>query len=595
MASGVAASVLDVATPEADKDEKDSVVRTRVVVLLAAAASIFLLAGWFLWPASLGGRATYVATHGVSMQPRFHTGDLAIVYPASRYEPGEIAAYRSDLLHAVVLHRVIATAPDGYVLKGDNNAWRDPEQPANEQMVGRLGIRVPYGGIVLGWLNQPPMIGLFAAAILTGGATSAARLRRRRRRRQRRRAAQAERTPMNLRSLYATSRAQPRSAAFAAAAAGTLALLCAGLASATYVVPGKSFRAEDVPWTTQVTYAYSAATAPNVVYPDGQVVSGQTVFRKLVDHVTVRATWSLRTRAEHDINGTARLQAIVRGPAGWSHPVDLSPTRAFTGDRVDLTGTLDLGALDDVVTHAGDLTGIRSDRYTVSLQPVLDLNGTIAGAPVDPSEQPEAALSFAITPDTVTPSTAAPADTGSATGQNTTHSTEPTAAAGSAAPSRRWLSPDPTTHTTAVRESGLAAWNVWGHRVPVTAIRWAGISGAVLGLLVLVGLLTAKPRRNDPCVREARRHRGSIVSINSVHIAPASNVLEVASMKSLAQVAQRYDRLILRQANAPGVFLVEDETGLYRYQCTHHQDDELDSRRHPAERPRTEGPVPEYA
>ena len=32
-----------------------------------------------LWPQRWGGSMTYVITHGVSMQPSFHAGDLAIV------------------------------------------------------------------------------------------------------------------------------------------------------------------------------------------------------------------------------------------------------------------------------------------------------------------------------------------------------------------------------------------------------------------------------------------------------------------------------------------------------------------------------------
>ena len=65
--------------------------RTRLVtggiVLLFAVA--WLVAG----PARLGGSTTYVATHGISMEPRFHTGDLALVRPASAYRVGDVVAY----------------------------------------------------------------------------------------------------------------------------------------------------------------------------------------------------------------------------------------------------------------------------------------------------------------------------------------------------------------------------------------------------------------------------------------------------------------------------------------------------------------------
>src|SRR6476660_3068751 len=84
-------------------------------------------AGWFfLAPPALGGDTCYVVTNGVSMHPRIHTGDLALVRPASAYHVGDIAAYHSRTLHVTVLHRIVAVTPHWYVFKGDNNSWRDP-------------------------------------------------------------------------------------------------------------------------------------------------------------------------------------------------------------------------------------------------------------------------------------------------------------------------------------------------------------------------------------------------------------------------------------------------------------------------------------
>ncbi len=39
-------------------------------------------------PAKLGGAAGYVLVNGISMEPRFHTGDLVIVRQADRYQVG---------------------------------------------------------------------------------------------------------------------------------------------------------------------------------------------------------------------------------------------------------------------------------------------------------------------------------------------------------------------------------------------------------------------------------------------------------------------------------------------------------------------------
>src|SRR4051794_31425667 len=95
-----------------------------------ATAIVALAAGcWLLWPAALGGRTTYVTTHGVSMALSFHTGDLALMRPAANYHVGEVVAYHSSLLHTVVMHRIVAIKGGQYVFKGDNNSWRDPQPP----------------------------------------------------------------------------------------------------------------------------------------------------------------------------------------------------------------------------------------------------------------------------------------------------------------------------------------------------------------------------------------------------------------------------------------------------------------------------------
>ena len=64
--------------------------------LISAALVVLAVAVWLLLaPTQIGGETSYVRTSGISMQPRFHTGDLAIVRPAERYKVGDIVAYRA--------------------------------------------------------------------------------------------------------------------------------------------------------------------------------------------------------------------------------------------------------------------------------------------------------------------------------------------------------------------------------------------------------------------------------------------------------------------------------------------------------------------
>ena len=84
-------------------------------MLTGALVALVAVAWHFFAPSNIGGSTRYVVTSGVSMQPHFHTGDLAITRPASTYRVGDVVAYHSTLLHVTVLHRIIARHGNRYV------------------------------------------------------------------------------------------------------------------------------------------------------------------------------------------------------------------------------------------------------------------------------------------------------------------------------------------------------------------------------------------------------------------------------------------------------------------------------------------------
>ena len=96
---------------------------------ISAVAALVLAAVWFFWPAALGGGTTYVTTHGISMEPGSHTGDLAIL----RADRLVLRRRRRRLpergLDTIVMHRIVVRDGDRFVLQGDNNDWLDADQP----------------------------------------------------------------------------------------------------------------------------------------------------------------------------------------------------------------------------------------------------------------------------------------------------------------------------------------------------------------------------------------------------------------------------------------------------------------------------------
>ncbi len=74
---------------------------------------IGLAAIWLAFaPANLGGQVSYVLVNGISMEPGFHTGDLAIMRLATNYQVGDIVAYADAQMNANVIHRIIGIEGD---------------------------------------------------------------------------------------------------------------------------------------------------------------------------------------------------------------------------------------------------------------------------------------------------------------------------------------------------------------------------------------------------------------------------------------------------------------------------------------------------
>ncbi|MEY2441430.1 MAG: hypothetical protein QOJ46_856, partial [bacterium] len=132
---------------------------------LVAAALLLLATAAFaaLAPTTIGGSASYVTTRGISMAPRFHTGDMAVIRRAGTYRVGDVVAYHSTTLRTVVMHRIIARSGGRYVFKGDNNDFVDPDRPDRGELIGKLWLRVPHAGGVSDTLHTPAITALLSA------------------------------------------------------------------------------------------------------------------------------------------------------------------------------------------------------------------------------------------------------------------------------------------------------------------------------------------------------------------------------------------------------------------------------------------------
>lgn len=138
--------------------------RARLLRLAGTVALLVAIAAWaaLLRPPLLGGPTSYVLVTGTSMEPTMHHGDLAVIREHPTYEHGEVVAFHTEAgaspRDPMVIHRVVGGDGDaGYRLQGDNNDFRDPWRPRDEQVAGALWFFVPGAGRILAVLTQPVM------------------------------------------------------------------------------------------------------------------------------------------------------------------------------------------------------------------------------------------------------------------------------------------------------------------------------------------------------------------------------------------------------------------------------------------------------
>ncbi|MCW2500091.1 MAG: hypothetical protein JWN87_1767 [Frankiales bacterium] len=491
------------------------VVRWLALVLLGALAWLLLA------PLSVGGHTGYVVTHGVSMEPRFHSGDLAVLRSAEDYQVGDVAAYRSDLLKTVVMHRIVAKEQGHYTFKGDNNSWLDPETPSAGQLIGKLALRVPQGGVWLHRATSPAALGVATFALLAGGGT-AVHGRRRRRRQMSRHAARTSKS-----SAWAALPPGLRTAAAGAAGVGIL-----GLALGAFAWTGPTTRT--VPSTdlsAQLTFSYTAQVPRSPAYDTTVVHSPSPVFRKLANSVDVQLAY-------RGSPGSVAVAAVLSTAGGWTSTVPLAPRTAFAGPRYDGTVRLDLPKLEARAQAAAKVTGLAATPLSISVVAQVQTQGRTFAPALGLTASPSA-LSLA--------------------GEPAALAVKDTAAAGATRHVPRVLSLKGRTMT-----------------VPTARNLSAGLAAAavlVLLGLALVGSATS-PVTEGAAIR--RRWAELLLEVQPVPTPAGRPVVDVTTFETLARLAERYGLLVLHWNRADvDTFVVQDEGTTYRYRTAGAEQPEL--------------------
>lgn len=524
------------------------------MVIVAGVAVIVLLAT---------GQASLVTTHGVSMLPRFHTGDLAIIVPSSQYHVGEIVGYWSPLLHVTVLHRIVAEHGGLFTFKGDNNSFLDPVKLPASSIKGRLWMHIPHAGTVLGWIRSPMGLGLLAFCMVAfcavGGAT--------RRRRVRSRtvgpgpgisdvSAPAAPVSTGAGAVPSTGRAAVPASWWPVGVPLALAGIVGVFLAASWSQPITRPEMQQVEYKQQVRFSYSATAPPGVTYPTGSVTTGDPVFVNLVDTLDVSAHYvfgSTSRRASSgtriELSGTIDDTALLQGPGGWSGPLATAAPVAFSGPTASVDLAVDLRQMATLEGAFSHETGIPLGTTDIVVTPTVHVRGSLDGAAVSDSFSPP--LDFVLSD-----------------GELSLVSASSTPGpAGTSAPSYPELTAD-RSGSVGIPVRVPARMAILGRSVGVTAARRVGLGGLLLALAAAAvgGVWVARRRRLDEPARIRATYGHDLVTVCASPATHAPLVVDVETFSALARVAERYECVILEHAHGAGhAYYVESGATVYRY------------------------------
>jgi signal peptidase I len=526
---------------------------TRVV--LSAVALVVVGLFWFNFaPTRLGGDSIYVVTAGISMEPRFHTGDVAILRPASSYEVGEIVGYKSPRI-GIVMHRIIGEKKGHFLMKGDNNNFVDEYHPAPSDVVGKLWLHVPkVGRIISSQRDRESTVFLAAAAM--GGIIGVPAERERRRRRQKTRrgetstnGAKAFRPPSHRRRGGGPVMAViglPGQVAASIICVVALAALAFGAFS--YTRSTTTVTTKHLSYSQTGTWSYSA-TAKGDVYPNGVVTTGDPIFSAVAPVVKVDFVYRFVSALPTHLTGRAGLTALLISSNGWSHALPVGPKTSFSGTEARLTGTLNLPAIErylaSIAAQTGQSTG-GGASYTLVLEPAVHASGMLGSSSVL-EENFNPSLSFTVQGNEAQLSN----------GQN-----------GSATKTLAQLVEPSTAGSVSVPRTTSAKLSIIGLNPSVSASRQvaAWVLLACVLLLLGLGILLRKASRAAEADRIAARYGPILVAVERPEALGEAGTVRVANIEDLVKIAEYQGRMILHCVGESGRdYFVRDQTLTYLY------------------------------
>ena len=487
---------------------------------------VSLIAIWLAFaPVRLGGKVSYVIVNGISMEPRYHLGDLTIMRKTATYQVGDVVTYHDTEMNAYVIHRIIGLDREQYVLQGDNNSWIDAYRPTNEEIIGKLWIHIPKLGKLFKWMRTP--LNMALTLTFLGGILMASLM------------------PKSSKRGRATTKAMPTVPTGSLEAAtylfGTLALVFLGLSILAFLRP-LTRSGEKIQYKQESYFSYSATGTP-VIYDTETVRSGEPVFPRLTCFLNIAFTYNVTGDPLQDVSGHYQLIArVLEEQSGWQRTIPMNERTAFSGNSFSAASNLDLCQIVSLVNTLKQETGLRASNFTLEVVPQVFLTANATGNQIVDSFEPKLVFRF----DEVHFSLSVPK------GQE-----DPLYSSSQSSAENANLEPNTLS---------LLGWQPKIRAIRVIAL--LGLAFSLGGLVFVASRIFGATRQSQEALIRLK-YGGLLVNVYERNLTPASMLVDVTNIDELAKLAERHNTVILHMAlNFIHYYMVQCNGLTYRYVCS---------------------------
>jgi signal peptidase I len=504
-------------------------------ILSRIIANILLIVGlatiWIAFtPLKLGGQVAYVMVNGTSMEPDFHGGDIALVRKSTSYQVGDVVTYRDNEMEAYIIHRIVGTVQDRFIMKGDNNTWIDGSRPTSDEIVGKLWFRIPQLGVVLKWMQVPIHAALIV--VLLGGLLMFSSFLENRAKKKR------------------TKRVQNSIGLFQAAVYffGLLAVLFLAITVLSFSQPLQKL-AGTIPYKQTGVFSYSAAGNTDV-YDSGSALSGEPVFTKLTCTLQLGFNYALQGDQLTGIKGTQQYYARISDQdSGWQRIIPMNNAVNFSGNTANTTTTFDLCQAQSMISAMETGTGFRlNTSYTLDIISKVNVNGKISGQDFSGLFEPRLSFRF-----------------------DSVHFYLETNTA--------QADPLTTVQSEVITSTKQIANSIkfFGLNPTIQWLRSVGTVGLGISLFLLLGLAVyfCLIQRHNPEAITQLKYSGLLIDVKDQNIEAFNPVIDVASIDDLAKLAERGNVLMLhlttKDTSPEHYYLAQVEGTNYCYRSGKHE------------------------